>query len=257
MREITEQKIQVQKKQNIFAFITIVLDQEVTVFDAEQVQAIVVTLLIMCYAQRYTLLTILVKNQVFHTLHISVYTKSYAQAELNLLVDPTAFLHIKATIESLPKSFVAFSAFYITKKDTTLFLDTKQSHAAACAKSSVLVQGIADCGAKVVHNGNITITKAAIQTIAKQTSKHITLSPMAFVYAKPVLDVMQNAVQCSHGSAIGVLQNTMLFYLQSRGYTRKDAAYWLLSSIISNKNNKHMMLHQTLRSVMRDNKELE
>ena len=239
-----------KQKQMMFAFVTLLLDQETMIFDTTYLQAIFVKLSVLCHHPKYATLTIVVQNQTFEHLFVTIKTKEYTNAGINFFVDPASFLHVSTIIHSAANSSVSCSVFYIAQKNNLLLLDTKQIHDSARSESSVLVQGIADGGAKVIHTGKIVITTVAKQTVAKQTSKHITLSPSAFVYAKPILDVSQNAVQCFHGSAIGMIQSRMLFYLQSRGYSKKDATYWLLESMISNKKNTKNILHATLKKTI-------
>jgi Fe-S cluster assembly protein SufD len=43
------------------------------------------------------------------------------------------------------------------------------------------------------------------------------------VDTKPQLEIFNNDVKCTHGSTIGQLDESMLFYLRSRGLPRDEA----------------------------------
>jgi Fe-S cluster assembly protein SufD len=49
------------------------------------------------------------------------------------------------------------------------------------------------------------------------------LSENAWVDTKPQLEIFNNDVKCTHGSTIGQLDESMLFYLRSRGLPRDEA----------------------------------
>ena len=57
----------------------------------------------------------------------------------------------------------------------------------------------------------------AQKTDAKQTNKALLLSDDANINTKPELEIFANDVKCTHGAAIGQLDETAMFYLRSRG----------------------------------------
>ncbi|MCS6925685.1 MAG: SufD family Fe-S cluster assembly protein, partial [Candidatus Binatia bacterium] len=50
----------------------------------------------------------------------------------------------------------------------------------------------------------------------------------ALVESRPQLEILNNDVQCAHGSTIGEIDEDALFYLRSRGID-SAAARWLLT----------------------------
>ena len=57
----------------------------------------------------------------------------------------------------------------------------------------------------------------AQQTDAQQTNKNLLLSKEAQVDTKPQLEIFADDVKCTHGAAVGQLEEDELFYLESRG----------------------------------------
>jgi len=97
----------------------------------------------------------------------------------------------------------------------------------------VKIHGISAGNAVINHIGYLEIEKEAIETKAHQTSKHIALTKTAKIYAKPILNVLNNKVQCSHASAIGQISDEQLFYFFARGILKRDAMKLLLESFIN------------------------
>ena len=96
--------------------------------------------------------------------------------------------------------------------------------------SDEFYKGIIDDAATGVFNGKIFVRQLAQKTNAYQSNKNILLSETAVVNAKPQLEIFADDVKCSHGCTVGKLDEEGLFYLQSRGISKKMARALLLYS---------------------------
>lgn len=96
-------------------------------------------------------------------------------------------------------------------------------HAAARCTSRQLYKGIADEHGHGVFNGRIIVWPDAPGTDASQTNKNLLLSDHAEVDTRPRLEIFTDDVKCTHGAAIGTLDEEALFYLRSRGVTYEAA----------------------------------
>ncbi len=65
--------------------------------------------------------------------------------------------------------------------------------------------------------GRIFVAQGAVKTEAYQQDRNLLLSPDAYIYAKPHLEIYADDVQCSHGMTTGQLDAEVLFYMQQRG----------------------------------------
>jgi Fe-S cluster assembly protein SufD len=74
-----------------------------------------------------------------------------------------------------------------------------------------------------VFNGKVFVRPIAQKTDGKQENNNLLLSDKARIDTKPQLEIFADDVKCTHGAAIGQLDEEALFYLQARGLTRKDA----------------------------------
>ncbi|WP_445383453.1 Fe-S cluster assembly protein SufD [Robiginitalea sp. IMCC43444] len=85
-----------------------------------------------------------------------------------------------------------------------------------------------------VFNGKIIVDKIAQKTNAFQQNNNLLISDKATVNTKPQLEIFADDVRCSHGCTIGQLDEDALFYLQSRGIPKKEAAALLMYAFANN-----------------------
>ena len=100
---------------------------------------------------------------------------------------------------------------------------TRIDHATPHCSSRELYKGILGGKSRGVFHGTILVRKDAQKTDAIQTNKNLLLSREALVNSTPALEIFADDVKCKHGSTIGQLDATALFYLRSRGIGEEDA----------------------------------
>jgi Fe-S cluster assembly protein SufD len=96
-------------------------------------------------------------------------------------------------------------------------LRTVQQHAAPHSRSNLLFKGAVANRAHSVYSGLIRVEKGAKGTNAFQTNRNLVLSEGAQADSVPNLEIEDNDVRCSHASAVGPIDESQLFYLESRG----------------------------------------
>ena len=79
-----------------------------------------------------------------------------------------------------------------------------------------------------MFNGRIIVRLDAQKTDAKQTNRALLLSDDATINSNPQLEIFADDVKCTHGAAVGQLDEEAMFYLQARGLTRVEARDMLL-----------------------------
>ena len=97
--------------------------------------------------------------------------------------------------------------------DTHSVIDHRQPH----CTSHQLYKGILDGKSRAVFNGKVFVRHGAQQTDAHQTNKNLLLSTDARVDTKPQLEIFADDVKCTHGAAVGQIDEEERFYLESRG----------------------------------------
>jgi Fe-S cluster assembly protein SufD len=107
------------------------------------------------------------------------------------------------------------------------------NHAMPRCDSKEYYKGIYDEQSAGVFSGRINVFKDAQKTDAKQTNKSLLLSREAHVDSKPQLEIFADDVKCTHGATIGQLDDTAIFYLQSRGIPEREARNMLVHAFAS------------------------
>jgi Fe-S cluster assembly protein SufD len=105
---------------------------------------------------------------------------------------------------------------------------TTIDHARPHCGSHEVYKGILGDQAHAVFNGKIIVRPDAQKTDAKQTNKALLLSDDAQINTKPELEIFANDVKCTHGAAIGQLDDDAMFYLRTRGLGVKEARTMLV-----------------------------
>jgi len=100
---------------------------------------------------------------------------------------------------------------------------TSIDHAASHCTSRELYKGVLDEKSSGVFSGRIRVHPDAQKTDASQTNKNLLLSEDAVVDTKPQLEIFADDVKCTHGAAVGQLDDDAIFYLRSRGIAKQDA----------------------------------
>ena len=109
--------------------------------------------------------------------------------------------------------------------DGTQHMDhqTYVEHIAPNCPSHELYKGILDGHSHGVFNGKVYVHPEAQKTDGKQSNNNLLLSDHARVDTKPQLEIFADDVKCTHGATVGRLDETALFYLQSRGLGKSVA----------------------------------
>lgn len=95
-------------------------------------------------------------------------------------------------------------------------------------ESFELYKGIYDDASTGVFNGKVIVDQEAQKTNAFQQNNNILIGDKASINAKPQLEIFADDVKCSHGCTIGQLDESAMFYMQSRGIPAKEAKALLL-----------------------------
>ncbi|MGE0561275.1 MAG: Fe-S cluster assembly protein SufD [Flavobacteriales bacterium] len=110
--------------------------------------------------------------------------------------------------------------------DNHTIVDHKKPH----CNSNEVYKGVLDNTSTGVFNGKVFVRRDAQKTNAFQANNNILLSDDAVVNSKPELEIYADDVKCSHGSTTGQIDEEAIFYLQSRGVSRKGALNLMINA---------------------------
>ena len=113
--------------------------------------------------------------------------------------------------------------------DDTVFI----THAAERCESRQVFKKVLKNGAVGVFQGKILVRQGAQKTDGYQISQALLLDGDSQFLAKPELEIYADDVKCSHGSTSGAIDDTALFYLQSRGVPKRTAQSLLVLAFLA------------------------
>ncbi|MBU1348295.1 MAG: Fe-S cluster assembly protein SufD [Alphaproteobacteria bacterium] len=98
--------------------------------------------------------------------------------------------------------------------------------------TSQLTKGVVRDTARGVFQGKIVVERGADGTDARMGHHALILGERAEVDAKPELEIYADDVQCAHGNTVGNLDESALFYMQSRGIPADEARALLTQAFL-------------------------
>ena len=118
------------------------------------------------------------------------------------------------------------------KLDEEKSLEAYITHAAPNTKSNVNVRAVLRDRSTFAFKGNVKIEKGA-----KGADAYLRSDALLFDEAKmgddtPALEILEPDVKAGHAATIGKVDEMMLFYLMSRGLSRKQAERMLIDGFI-------------------------
>ena len=120
------------------------------------------------------------------------------------------------------------NGLYLADRERLVDNHTTIDHAKAHCGSHEVYKGILGGTSRAVFNGKIIVRQDAQKTDAKQTNRALLLTDGATINTKPQLEIFADDVKCTHGAAIGQLDDEAIFYLRARGMTYAEARDMLI-----------------------------
>ncbi|WP_428242185.1 Fe-S cluster assembly protein SufD [Gynuella sp.] len=122
---------------------------------------------------------------------------------------------------------------YLPREKQHIDYHTCIEHAVPNCTTDEVFRGIMADESKAVFNGRIHIHPDAQKTLAELSNKNLLLSPKAEIYTKPELEIYADDVRCAHGATVSQIDDKALYYMQSRGISRKEAEVMLSFGFIN------------------------
>lgn len=174
---------------------------------------------------RLKILKIQTENlSAFHVTHRSVVQKAGSSFSLTTLALGAKLMRDESRVRFDGEGAEAIlSGLYLAESNQVLDHHVFVDHEKPSCQSRQIFKGILAGQSRGVFSGKVLVRKNAQHTDARQTNKNLLLSDDAKVDTEPQLEILADDVKCSHGAAIGQLDEDSLFYLRSRGIGEKQA----------------------------------
>ena len=105
-------------------------------------------------------------------------------------------------------------------------------HISPNCTSQELYKYVVDAHAVGAFAGKILVEKDAQKTSSQETNSNLCASPDARMYSQPMLEIYADDVRCAHGSTVGVMDETALFYMRQRGIPEEEARMLLKNAFM-------------------------
>ena len=114
-------------------------------------------------------------------------------------------------------------------------------HLSPKCTSDMLYKYVLDDHSVGAFAGKVYVAPGAQQTASEQTNANLCAAPTARAFSQPMLEIYADDVKCNHGSTIGKLDETALFYMRQRGIP-EDEARLLLQHAFVNEVLRHVQI---------------
>ncbi|MEM9353999.1 MAG: Fe-S cluster assembly protein SufD, partial [Planctomycetota bacterium] len=104
-----------------------------------------------------------------------------------------------------------------------LSYNTHQHHGAPFCRSDLLYKAALQDDSRTVWRGMIKVDEPAQRTDAYQRNDNLMLAPTARADSIPGLEIEADDVRCTHGSTSGRVDDELIYYAMTRGFTRQEA----------------------------------
>ena len=106
-------------------------------------------------------------------------------------------------------------------------------HAVPRCRSNELFKYTLDDNARGAFTGRIHVAPGAVKTEAFQSNRNLVGSDDARMTSRPELAIYNDDVKCSHGTAIGQLNEMQMFYMRTRGLDEPTARLLLKQAFMA------------------------
>lgn len=111
--------------------------------------------------------------------------------------------------------------------------NTLIDHAVPGCQSSELYKYVLDDNAVGAFAGRVLVREGAQRTLSNETNANLLATRSARMYTQPMLEIYADDVRCSHGSTVGQMDETALFYMRQRGIDEQEARLLLKAAFIT------------------------
>jgi Fe-S cluster assembly protein SufD len=112
-------------------------------------------------------------------------------------------------------------------------LTTNARHIGKASESNMITRAVMTEEATAIMTGVTKIEKGATKANGEQTERVLMLSPKARGDANPILLIDEDDVKAGHAASVGQVNEEQLYYLMSRGISRKDAERLIIHGFLN------------------------
>ncbi|MFN7890949.1 MAG: Fe-S cluster assembly protein SufD [Pirellula sp.] len=169
-------------------------------------------------------------QKVWHFAHKRASVGQDATLQWTLAAMGSRFAQVDQQVEMVApgaRSFV--NGVMFTRDRQHLTYNTIQRHCAPHCTSDFLYKSVLQDRSRTVWRGMIKVDEGADKTDGYQRNDNLMLSDTARADSIPGLEIKADDVRCTHGSTSGRVDEELIFYARSRGFTRQEAILMIVT----------------------------
>lgn len=124
------------------------------------------------------------------------------------------------------------SGKFLVEKNNKLDINLIIHHQAANTKAKTLLKAVGKDSAQIKLAAKIVVDKNCNGTNSFLTERVLLLSDEARAEAIPDLEIESDDVKCSHAASVSNISQSQIFYLQSRGVSKKAAERMIVEGFL-------------------------
>lgn len=156
-----------------------------------------------------------------------------ARFDLRVLNAGSAYGRISVRVTVEDGADFTLGAAQLGGGDQVLEIVTEVSHRGLGGTSRQIVRSVLGGKATGTYLGRVAVARGANGTDAEQSVRAMLLDRTATANARPELEIYADDVKCAHGCAVGELDKTGMFYLESRGLPPAEARRLMLQAFVA------------------------
>lgn len=129
-------------------------------------------------------------------------------------------------------SEITLNGCVVADKNQQVDNNTLIDHSVPNCTSHELYKYVVDDTAVGAFAGKILVRPDAQKTSSQETNANLCASSDARMYTQPMLEIYADDVKCAHGSTVGKLDDSALFYMRQRGIDESEARMLLKNAFV-------------------------
>ncbi|MEJ2771021.1 MULTISPECIES: SufD family Fe-S cluster assembly protein [unclassified Stygiolobus] len=171
--------------------------------------------------------------------NLFIYSKALVKGELNtnIFTSRSFISHVSYSIELMENAISTFSAKTIGLNDDNINVRVSAIHKGKRSKSDGMLKAISTDSALSVIGGDATVSEEALDSSTSIIGRAYNIGKDSKAVVAPMLEVKTGRVQLAkHSASISRVPDELIFYLETRGFSRKEAESMIIKGFIIDEN---------------------
>lgn len=169
-----------------------------------------------------------------HTLRLDVEQQAGSHLNLVSLVLKTGRCNVDLHVQLVGEGAItALAGAVIADGEQDVAQRILVEHVVGGCTSDMLYKQVLSGKSTGLVHGKVLVRPDAQKTASEQTLANLCVSAEARALSQPMLEIYADDVKCNHGSTIGKLDETALFYMRQRGIPEVEARLLLQHAFVN------------------------